>query len=1220
MDDDPQSIDDSLNFGALSLEAKERIDRICRAFEAAWQDGGKPRAEAFLGDATGAERSALLVELMLLDLDYRKRGGEQPSAEEYRVRLPQDENLIDAVFRRWEQLEAAVPPTPRRDEMLGSRIGPYTLLSVLGEGGFGIVYLAEQVEPIRRQVAVKILKAGMDTKQVLARFDAERHTLALMDHANIARVFDAGITVSGRSYFVMELVRGEPITAYCDSHKLALKERLGLFLTVCQAVQHAHQKGIIHRDIKPSNVLVTVADNRPLPKIIDFGLAKAIAQPLSEQSIFTGQGQLLGTPEYMSPEQAGLAVEDIDIRSDIYSLGVLLYELLTGTLPFERRMLRQTSFEEICRIIREVEPPRPSDRISSLGADSHALAKNRQMDPGSLHRQLRQELDWIVMKALEKDRNRRYAAAVALAEDIERYLAHEPVQAGPPGNWYRARKYVRRFRAPLAIVAGFAALLVVSTILAVRGYYREAKLYSDAELARHKAESEAEKAKSNFKMARDAVKKYYTRVADDPRLKPHDLEALRRDLLESANEYYEKMIRQDADDPDLQYAQVSALIARGDIEGAIGNWPAAEMAYNHALAAASNAPADTRDFELASIRNGLGFVYKNTGRTKEAEAAHKEAVAIFRALLQRNPMATEIKERLALSHLFLGALYWNASGTREAEASFKAARDIQQTLVKTNPGELGYQETLATICSNLAAIYTVTGRSAEAESAFKQAIVAQANLAEKRPYEEYQRALAMSRTNLANLYYGLSRYEDGLAAAKEALLAWKSLVARHPELPGDRSSLATMYQILAYELQALGRAKDAEESLKESIIEQKTVEQNHPEVPEYKSRLMKAYNNLGALVWGLDRPKDAEKALKEALALGKALVAAHPEVREYRHDLAFTYNTLADIYQDTGRAKEAESRYDEAIKIRKALVEKYPDVVEYQNFLAESYLHVGDLYHGAGRAQQAEAAYKAAVAIWKPSKPTNRPVVPEYQSKLAQAYLNLGGLYYVAGRWDEAEAACRGAVAVLKHLVEKHPDLPDNPDRLAAAHFNLGRVCQAAGRIEDAEAAYKDAIALGKALAKKHPEARETPIQIVLDSNNNLAALYQSLDRTNEAEAVWDETIDILEDLLKKHPDSPAHRQRLAMAYYGLAGIHARRLAGKDGAGQAAGRLPAAAAALAQKAFSCLQRSCDLRLFDDPKFLEHMKGDRDLDGLRNRPEYKKLLEKIAARAKPASKQ
>jgi len=478
-----------------------------------------PKIEEFLGNASGPERSALITELLLLDLDYRQRGREIPTADEYQTRFPEHGDLIEAVFLRAQHLDAAAsqaaaPP----DAMLGANVGPYTLVSILGEGGFGIVYLAVQEQPLRRRVAMKIIKPGMDTRQVLARFEAERHNLALMDHANIARVFDAGATDNGRSYFVMELVQGDPITTYCDRHKLTLKQRLGLFLTICQAVQHAHQKGIIHRDIKPTNILVTVVDNKPVPKVIDFGLAKAMEQPPTGGSFFTERGQLLGTPEYMSPEQAGASPLDVDSRSDIYSLGVLLYELLTGTLPFERRMLRQAGFAEICRIIREVEPPRPSSRVSMLGEGSQDLARNRQADPNSLHRQLRQELDWIVMKALENDRGRRYAAASALAEDIRHYLAHEPVHAGPPGNWYRARRFARRFRVPIGIVVGFMALLIAITVLAVRGYYREAKLNSDAEAARREANDEAaeaviEKELANRQLIRSEWLLYASQIA-----------------------------------------------------------------------------------------------------------------------------------------------------------------------------------------------------------------------------------------------------------------------------------------------------------------------------------------------------------------------------------------------------------------------------------------------------------------------------------------------------------------------------------------------------------------------------------------------------------------------------------------------------------------------------------------------------------------------------------
>jgi serine/threonine-protein kinase len=320
-------------------------------------------------------------------------------------------------------------------EAPGTIIGPYKLLEQIGEGGFGVVFMAEQQQPIRRKVALKVLKPGMDTRQVIARFEAERQALALMDHPNIAKVLDAGQTSSGRPYFVMDLVKGLPITELCDQAKLPIRERLELFLSVCQAVQHAHQKGIIHRDIKPSNVLVTLHDGTPLAKVIDFGIAKALGQQLTDKTLYTGFGQLIGTPLYMSPEQAALSNVDVDTRSDIYSLGVLLYELLTGTTPFEKERFSKLGYDEICRIIREEEPPKPSTRINTQGKAAITISTQRKSDPKRLSQLCRGELDWIVMKCLEKDRNRRYETANGLAHDIERYLHDEAVQACPPSAW-----------------------------------------------------------------------------------------------------------------------------------------------------------------------------------------------------------------------------------------------------------------------------------------------------------------------------------------------------------------------------------------------------------------------------------------------------------------------------------------------------------------------------------------------------------------------------------------------------------------------------------------------------------------------------------------------------------------------------------------------------------------------------------------------------------------
>jgi tetratricopeptide (TPR) repeat protein/serine/threonine protein kinase len=371
-------------------------------------------------------------------------------------------------------LDAAVPSlVPTVDDSIterpGTMIGPYKLLEQIGGGGMGVVFMAEQQEPIRRKVALKLIKPGMDTRQVIARFEAERQALALMDHPNIAKVLDAGHTSGGRPYFVMELVKGLPITEFCDQARLPIRERLELFLSVCQAVQHAHQKAIIHRDIKPSNVVVTLHDGKPLAKVIDFGIAKALGQQLTDKTVFTGFAQLIGTPLYMSPEQAALNNIDVDTRSDIYSLGVLLYELLTGTTPFDKERLHQAGYDELRQIIREEEPPKPSTRISTLKSSPHApraetgtetapttievIAAQRKSDPKRLSQLVRGDLDWIVMKCLEKDRNRRYETASALTADVQHYLHDQPVQACPPSAWYKVRKFVRRQRRALAMAA-----------------------------------------------------------------------------------------------------------------------------------------------------------------------------------------------------------------------------------------------------------------------------------------------------------------------------------------------------------------------------------------------------------------------------------------------------------------------------------------------------------------------------------------------------------------------------------------------------------------------------------------------------------------------------------------------------------------------------------------------------------------------------------------------
>jgi serine/threonine protein kinase/Flp pilus assembly protein TadD len=417
---------------------------------------------AALDRGSAAERAAYLDEACGADAPLRER--------------------VDALLRAHEQAgeflehprsghsaDASITASAYESitERPGTVIGPYKLLEQIGEGGFGVVFMAEQTQPVRRKVALKVLKPGMDTRQVIARFEAERQALALMDHPNIAHVLDGGETASGRPYFVMELVRGIPITEFCDQNHLPVRARLDLFVSVCQAVQHAHQKGIIHRDLKPSNVMVTLHDDKPVVKVIDFGIAKASGQQLTEKTLFTNFAQMIGTPLYMSPEQAQMSGLDIDTRSDIYSLGVLLYELLTGTTPFDQERFRKAAYDEMRRIIREEEPAPPSTRISTLGQAAGMVSANRGSDAKRLTQLCRGELDWIVMKSLEKDRNRRYETANGLARDVERYLRDEPVQACPPSASYRLRKLARRHKAALITASLLVAMLLLGTGISV---------------------------------------------------------------------------------------------------------------------------------------------------------------------------------------------------------------------------------------------------------------------------------------------------------------------------------------------------------------------------------------------------------------------------------------------------------------------------------------------------------------------------------------------------------------------------------------------------------------------------------------------------------------------------------------------------------------------------------------------------------------------------------
>jgi serine/threonine protein kinase/tetratricopeptide (TPR) repeat protein len=621
-------------------------------FEAAIEKGSPKERAAYLGQACGSSSSL-------------RQGVEA---------------LLAAHERLGDIPVSATVDVPAVTERSGTLIGPYKLLEQIGEGGFGVVFMAEQTQPVRRKVALKVLKPGMDTRQVVARFEAERQALALMDHPNIAKVLDGGQTATGRPYFVMDLVKGLPITEYCDQAKLTPRERLELFVHLCQAVQHAHQKGVIHRDLKPSNVLVMVHDTTPVVKVIDFGVAKALGQELTDKTLFTGFAQMIGTPLYMSPEQAGQSGVDTDTRSDIYSLGVLLYELLTGTTPFPKDRLKEVGYDELRRIIREEEPPRPSTRISTLGKAASTVSTQRKSDPKRLSRLFRGELDWIVMKALEKDRNRRYETANAFAMDVQRYLADEPVLACPPSPWYRLRKFARRNKGPMLSASVIAVVLLVGIVGTTTGLVL-------ALAAEGRAVTERDEKEDARRQTRQALDTMTDEVVEDLMGQEGvQLTDKRRDFLKKVLEDYATFASAKANDPEGRRTWAQGYFRVGRIRHRLGDLKDAEAAYRDAVAQQEQLVADfpTRpEFQedLANSHARLGDVLAATKQPEKAMVAYRAALPLWQQLVADFPKRPEVRQELANSRLHLGHQLRKTGHLQEAETAYRNALAIQHELV-----------------------------------------------------------------------------------------------------------------------------------------------------------------------------------------------------------------------------------------------------------------------------------------------------------------------------------------------------------------------------------------------------------------------------------------------------------------------------------------------------------------------------------------------------------
>jgi len=705
---------------------------------------------------------------------------------------------------------------PVAAERPGAVIGPYKLLQQIGEGGMGTVFMAEQTRPVHRKVAVKVIKAGMDSKQFISRFEAERQALAVMDHVNIARVLDAGTTESGLPYFVMELVHGVPITKYCDDNRLSPRERLELFVPVCQAIQHAHQKGIIHRDIKPSNVMITLYDGKPVPKVIDFGVAKATEQKLTERTLFTKYGTMVGTLEYMSPEQAEMSALGVDTRSDIFSLGVLLYELLTGSTPLSHKRLKEAAYAEILRLIKEEEPPKPSTRLSDSGEALASISANRHTEPAKLTKLVRGELDWIVMKALEKDRNRRYETANGFVQDVQRYLADEPVQACPPSARYRLKKFLRRNKGPV-MAASLALLILIAGItgttwglLHADQNRRKAESALAAETEARQAESQArEQAMAALRSMTDEI--VQNQMAREAELRDEDKEFLRKILKHfegfaaiTSNDAESRAIRAEG------YAQVGVIRHRlGELKEAEAALADAEVLWKGLVAESPEQPKFRR--ELAHSQNNLGILFRAIGQLKKADASFADAVANYTQLAANHPTRPEFRQYLAQCCNNQGNLFSTMGRFSEAETAYLNALSYARQLVADFSDRPNYRRYLAQTHSNMGILLRVTGRLKEAESSFADALAVQQKLVTESPSRlEYRQELAGSHINIGVLLRATSRWKEAESAYTEARAIYKQLAADFPAIPEIRHQLALSETSLARLFAAMRRSQDAE--------------------------------------------------------------------------------------------------------------------------------------------------------------------------------------------------------------------------------------------------------------------------------------------------------------------------------------------------------------------------------------------------------------------------